>query len=210
MEKIKNLFSKGSFSKEKLRDVFYISAMIVIVGLVVGSFIWSTTIIFKAVDAVFIFNKKEPEILSFNFEEFAKTAPRLGVVFSLETPLEESQAPVQTPVVETPIEIPATTTIETVSEIDLLTIDLEILNGTATKGLAAVWKEKFVSAGFNAEKIKTGNASKNDYSGATVFYNSQNNVFEKVMKVFEDNGLAVKEEIDDKLSASSFIAIIGK
>ena len=162
MEKIKNLFSKGSFSKEKLRDVFYISAMIVIVGLVVGSFIWSTTIIFKAVDAVFIFNEKEPGISSFNLEEFAKVAPRLGVVFSLETPSEESPAPVQAPVIEIPIEAPATTTIETVSEIDLLTIDLEILNGTATKGLAAVWKEKFVSAGFNAEKIKTGNASKND------------------------------------------------
>ena len=210
MEKIKNLFSKGSFSKEKLRDVFYISAMIVIVGLVVGSFIWSTTIIFKAVDAVFIFNEKEQGISSFNLEEFAKVAPRLGVVFSLETPSEESPAPVQALVIEIPIEAPATTTIETVSEIDLLTIDLEILNGTATKGLAAVWKAKFVSAAFNAEKIKTGNASKNDYSGATVFYNSQNNALEKVMKIFEDNGLAVKEEIDDKLSASSFIAIIGK
>ena len=204
MEKIKNLFSKGSFSKEKLRDVFYISAMIVIVGLVVGSFIWSTTIIFKAVDAVFIFNEKEQGISSFNLEEFAKVAPRLGVVFSLETPSEESPAPVQAPVVETPIETPAA------PEIDLLTIDLEILNGTATKGLAAVWKEKFVSAGFNAEKIKTGNADKKDYSGATVFHNSQNNALEKVMKIFEDNGLAVKTEIDDKLGISSFLAIIGK
>ncbi len=210
MEKIKNLFSKENFSKEKLRDVFYISAMIIIVGLVVGSFIWSMTVIFKAVDAVFIFNKKEQKNFSFDFEEFAKVAPRLGVVFSLETPPEESPAPVQAPVIETPIEIPMATTTETVLEIDLSTIDLEILNGTATKGLAAVWKEKFVAVGFNAEKIKTGNASKKDYSGATVFYNSQNNALEKVMKIIEDNGLAIKTEIDNKLSISSFLVIVGK
>ncbi len=201
MEKIKKIFSK-----EKRKDVFYIFAMIVVVGLVVGSFIWSMIVIFRAVDAVFIFNKKEQGVFSFDFEEFAKVAPRLGVIFP---PAEITETPlIETPIIETPAPIEQPTAVET--PIDLSLFNLEILNGTATKGLAAVWKEKFVSAGFSGEKIKTGNASKNDYSGATVFYNSQNNALEKVMKIFEDNGLAVKTEIDNKLSASSFLVIVGK
>lgn len=198
---------KSYFKKEKQQDILYVLATVLIVGIVAVSFVLSVSVVIKAVGAAFFINQKDisEDILKFDFDGFKKIAPRLRIDFETNQSQKVSvpPAPVQAPVVETPT---ATST----PEIDLSTINLEILNGTATKGLAADWKEKFVAAGFNGEKIETGNALKKDYSGATVFYNSQNNALEKVVKIFEDNNLAVKTEIDDKLNASSFLVIIGK
>ena len=87
---------------------------------------------------------------------------------------------------------------------------MEILNGTATKGLAADWKEKFAVAGFKAENIKTGNADNKNYSGIAIYHNAAEKALAKITDVFSQNSISTKTEIDLKLDGISFIIIIGK
>src|SRR3989344_5157340 len=139
---------KSIFKKEKQQDILYVLATILIIGVIAGLFIWSISIVFKAVDAAFFVNQKD--------------------------------------------------------------INEDILNGTATKGLATDWKEKFAAAGFKAENIKTGNADNKNYSGIAIYHNAAEGALAKITDVFSQNSISTKTEIDLKLDGISFIIIIGK
>lgn len=202
--KLKNFFNQ----KEKRQDILYILAMILIVGIIAVLFIWSMSIVYRAMDAAFFINQKDisEDISKFDFDEFKKIAPRLKIDFDISqsqdvsVPLE----PIQ------PIITEEDTTAVQEIPVDILLVNLEILNGTAVKGLAADWKNKFVSAGFSETGIKTGNADNKNYSGVTVYHNSGEKTLEKITGVFSQNNISVKAEIDLKLNDNSFIIIIGK
>lgn len=202
--KLKNFFNQ----KEKRQDILYILAMILIVGIIAVLFIWSMSIVYRAMDAAFFINQKDisEDISKFDFDEFKKIAPRLKIDFDISqsqdvsVPLE----PIQ------PIITEEDTTAVQEIPVDILLVNLEILNGTAVKGLAADWKNKFVSAGFSEAGTKTGNADNKNYSGVTVYYNSGEKILEKITGVFSQNNISVKAEIDLKLNDNSFIIIIGK
>ena|SRR3989344_9546150 len=197
---------KSIFKKEKQQDILYVLATVLIIGVIAGLFIWSISIVFKAVDAAFFVNQKDinEDILKFDFEGFKKIAPRLNINFELESAVQE---PV--PLIAAIPEEVATTTVQEIP-VDISLINLEILNGTATKGLAADWKEKFVAAGFKAENIKTGNADNKNYSGIAIYHNAAEGALAKITDVFSQNNVSTKTEIDLKLDGISFIIIIGK
>jgi|SRR3989344_4631317 len=201
---------KSIFKKEKQQDILYVLATVLIIGVIAGLFIWSISIVFKAVDAAFFVNQKDinEDILKFDFEGFKKIAPRLNINFELEPAVQEPVPSVQEPVPSVPEEV-ATTTIQEIP-VDISLINLEILNGTATKGLAADWKEKFAVAGFKAENIKIGNADNKNYSGIAIYHNAAEGALAKIIDVFSQNSVSTKTEIDLKLDGISFIIIIGK
>lgn len=225
-EKIKYLWRRQN------RDILYVFFMILIFGLIAGLFIWSMSIIIRAVDAAFVVSQQESfEVLSFDFGEFAKVALRLGIVFpSAEVPSETSPiekvdqvcAQVLTPAVSpdgqcrefpTPCDAPldwqkvdkCSANITDVSQ-----INLEILNGTIIKGLAAQWAKSFEEVGFKAENIKTGNADKKDYVGIVVYYNVDDGVLAKINSVLSQSNLPIRSEKDEKLDNLYFRIIIGK
>ena len=201
---------KSIFKKEKQQDILYVLATVLIIGVIAGLFIWSISIVFKAVDAAFFVNQKDinEDILKFDFEGFKKIAPRLNINFELEPAVQEPVPSVQEPVPSVPEEV-ATTTIQEIP-VDISLINLEILNGTATKGLATDWKEKFAAVGFKAENIKTGNADNKNYSGIAIYHNAAEKALAKITDVFSQNSISTKTEIDLKLDGISFIIIIGK
>ena len=201
---------KSIFKKEKQQDILYVLATVLIIGVIAGLFIWSISIVFKAVDAAFFVNQKDinEDILKFDFEGFKKIAPRLNINFELEPAVQEPVPSVQEPVPSVPEEV-ATTTIQEIP-VDISLINLEILNGTATKGLATDWKEKFAAVGFKAENIKTGNADNKNYSGIAIYHNAAEGALAKIIDVFSQNSVSTKTEIDLKLDGISFIIIIGK
>ena len=204
---------KSIFKKEKQQDILYVLATVLIIGVIAGLFIWSISIVFKAVDAAFFVNQKDinEDILKFDFEGFKKIAPRLNINFELEPAVQEPVPSVQEPVPLTaaiPEEV-ATTTVQEIP-VDISLINLEILNGTATKGLATDWKEKFAAVGFKAENIKTGNADNKNYSGIAIYHNAAEKALAKITDVFSQNSISTKTEIDLKLDGISFIIIIGK
>ena len=201
---------KSFFKKENRQDVLYVLATVLIVGAVAFLFIWSMSIVYKVVDAAFLVNQKDigEDILKFDFDGFKKIASRLRIDF------EPSQSQ-EISIPQEPIQPIATTTEETATTteeipVDISLINLEILNGTATKGLAADWKEKFVVAGFSEANIKTGNADNKNYSGIAVYHNSDEKILAKITDVFSQNNISAKTEIDSKLSNNSFTIIIGK
>jgi hypothetical protein len=110
-----------SIPKEKKRGIAYMAATIVIIGLTLGFFIWAVNIVLQAVDASFVSSGEEDvssEILSFNMDEFAKIAPRLGIKFSLEgvnTPVKANPVPAPTP--EIPLSTPTSTATSSTSTI---------------------------------------------------------------------------------------------
>ena len=197
---------KSIFKKEKQQDILYVLATVLIIGVIAGLFIWSISIVFKAVDAAFFVNQKDinEDILKFDFEGFKKIAPRLNINFELESAVQE---PV--PLIAAIPEEVATTTVQEIP-VDISLINLEILNGTATKGLATDWKEKFAAVGFKAENIKTGNADNKNYSGIAIYHNAAEKALAKITDVFSQNSISTKTEIDLKLDGISFIIIIGK
>ena len=197
---------KSIFKKEKQQDILYVLATVLIIGVIAGLFIWSISIVFKAVDAAFFVNQKDinEDILKFDFEGFKKIAPRLNINFELEPAVQEPA-----PLTATIPEEVATTTVQEIP-VDISLINLEILNGTATKGLAADWKEKFAVAGFKAENIKIGNADNKNYSGIAIYHNAAEKALAKITDVFSQNSISTKTEIDLKLDGISFIIIIGK
>lgn len=78
-------------SKEKKRDVLYMTVTLIIVILITGIFIFSLNIVLRAIDATFVIGGEDvsSEILSFDLDNFAKVASRLGISFNLsETPKE--------------------------------------------------------------------------------------------------------------------------
>jgi len=197
---------KSIFKKEKQQDILYVLATVLIIGVIAGLFIWSISIVFKAVDAAFFVNQKDinEDILKFDFEGFKKIAPRLNINFELEPAVQEPA-----PLTATIPEEVATTTVQEIP-VDISLINLEILNGTATKGLATDWKEKFAAVGFKAENIKTGNADNKNYSGIAIYHNAAEGALAKITDVFSQNSVSTKTEIDLKLDGISFIIIIGK
>lgn len=197
---------KSIFKKEKQQDILYVLATVLIIGVIAGLFIWSISIVFKAVDAAFFVNQKDinEDILKFDFEGFKKIAPRLNINFELEPAVQEPA-----PLTATIPEEVATTTVQEIP-VDISLINLEILNGTATKGLATDWKEKFAAVGFKAENIKTGNADNKNYSGIAIYHNAAEGALAKITDVFSQNNVSTKTEIDLKLDGISFIIIIGK
>ena len=197
---------KSIFKKEKQQDILYVLATVLIIGVIAGLFIWSISIVFKAVDAAFFVNQKDinEDILKFDFEGFKKIAPRLNINFELEPAVQEPA-----PLTATIPEEVATTTVQEIP-VDISLINLEILNGTATKGLATDWKEKFAAVGFKAENIKTGNADNKNYSGIAIYHNAAEGALAKITDVFSQNSISTKTEIDLKLDGISFIIIIGK
>ena len=197
---------KSIFKKEKQQDILYVLATVLIIGVIAGLFIWSISIVFKAVDAAFFVNQKDinEDILKFDFEGFKKIAPRLNINFELEPAVQEPA-----PLTATIPEEVATTTVQEIP-VDISLINLEILNGTATKGLATDWKEKFAAVGFKAENIKTGNADNKNYSGIAIYHNAAEKALAKITDVFSQNNVSTKTEIDLKLDGISFIIIIGK
>lgn len=200
---------KSFFKKENQQDIFYVLATVLIVGIISALFIWSMSIVYKAADAAFFINQKDigEDILKFDFEEFKKIAPRLRIDFEAQVPIvQEPVQPLETAVEELTV---ATTTIQEIP-VDISLINLEILNGTETKGLAADWKNKFVSAGFLEINIKTGNADNKNYSGIAVYHNSDEKTSAKITDVFSQNNVSVKIEIDSKLDNVSFLIILGK
>lgn len=107
-----------SIPKEKKRDALYMAATLVIIILVIGIFIFSVNIVIRAIDAAFVIGGEDvsSEILSFNLDNFAKIASRLGISFNPAEALKENIVPA--PVIEQPIIVPpfqSTSTEESVS-----------------------------------------------------------------------------------------------
>src|SRR3990167_2891073 len=113
---------KSIFKKEKQQDILYVLATVLIIGVIAGLFIWSISIVFKAVDAAFFVNQKDinEDILKFDFEGFKKIAPRLNINFELEPAVQEPA-----PLTATIPEEVATTTVQEIP-VDISLINLEI------------------------------------------------------------------------------------
>lgn len=101
-----SFFKIKLISKEKKRDALYMAAMLVIIILIIGIFIFSLNIVIRAIDAAFINGGEDvsSEILSFNLNDFAKIASRLGINFNPAEALKENIVPA--PVIEQPIIVP--------------------------------------------------------------------------------------------------------
>lgn len=67
------------FAKENKIDIFYVAAMILVVGFTISAFIWSVNIVLKAVNAAFAIIPQDisSEILSFDSETFEKISKYL-------------------------------------------------------------------------------------------------------------------------------------
>ncbi|MEK7062181.1 MAG: hypothetical protein AAB940_00360 [Patescibacteria group bacterium] len=89
-------------SKEKKRDALYMAATLIIVILITGIFIFSLNIVLRAIDAAFVIGGEDvsSEILSFNLDDFAKVASRLGISFNPSEVLKENIVPA--PIIEQP------------------------------------------------------------------------------------------------------------
>ena|SRR3989344_1959947 len=196
-EKIKILWQK-----ENRREILYVFSTILIVGAVVILFIWIAMFAIKAINIALIPPADfATDVLSIDFDGLAKIAPRLGM---------DMGAVNSQPNVQPEEKIESAEKVSNDIDIDIANIKLEISNGTIIPGLAGLWKEKFIKAGFLSDNITTGNADKRDYSGITVYYNSTESVFGKISAVLNQSNMAIKTEKDEKLGNPYFKIIIGK
>lgn len=193
-----------NLKKIKFKKLIYPIIFGTFIIIIVVVFISAAKFLSEAINRAFVLDARlaESHLIKLDLPNFYLVAKKLGI--------EISQPGEQTPVEV--INPPATTAATTTEEIpvDISLINLEILNGTATKGLAADWKEKFVVAGFSEANIKTGNADNKNYSGIAVYHNSDEKILAKITDVFSQNNISAKTEIDSKLSNNSFTIIIGK
>ena len=208
MEKLGQFFKKISekikilWQKENRREILYVFSTILIVGAAIALFIWASALVIKAINTAFIPPTDFAiDVLSIDFEGLAKIAPRLGINIEavnnqLNVQPEEK--------IESAEKVPSDI------NVDISNIRLEISNGTIMPGLAALWKEKFIKAGFSSDNITIGNAEKRDYSGIIVYYNSTEAVFGKISAVLNQSNVPIKTEKDEKLDNSYFEIIIGK
>ncbi|MBI4993403.1 LytR C-terminal domain-containing protein [Candidatus Wolfebacteria bacterium] len=226
--------------KENKIDIFYIAAMLLVIILTISVFFWSMNIILKAVNAVFAIIPQDvsADVLKFDLENFEKISKRMNINFQISRT--ENQPDVKTGKNEeekicaqivvsavsldgqcqefsTPCDVPSDwqkvdkcpqMAIE--SAVNISKINIRILNGTATTGLAGQWKDKFKAAGFLDNNIKTANADKKDYVGMSVSYNASGEVLTKISEVLQSGNSQIKVSKDSKLSENYFEIIIGK
>lgn len=203
------------FRERRIQSIIYAATLIITFSLTIVFFIWSLIFLVKLINSVVISSDEESSIISvFNFVDLAALSQKLKIVLP-----EEATTPIQ-PIEPVPEVLPqatstpstSTPSISTMVKIPIEEISLQILNGTYTKGLAKLWQEKFINAGF--KNIMAENAEARDYKGAEISYKpSKASVLEKITEVLISNGISdnhiVKKEGTEKLEYD-FIIIIGQ
>lgn len=150
------------FQSTPLRNLLYASILIICFALILWFFSWSLLFHISLIRSL-----RVTEDVSSPASLLQLPSPvldKLGITLSSSTP---SLAPSFLPVSTT------TVTATSSSLISLLPtkLSLTLLNGTSIKGLASVWQDKLMKAGFS--RATTGNADRRDYAGVHIRFRPQ-------------------------------------
>ena len=192
-----------------VRDILYIALMSLFIMAAAGLFIWSVFFITRQINVAA--GESEAQLTSpfgFDLVQFAVVAPRLGIPFTLESPLPSPEAAPGALTTESPVERISPSPSSSASPSREARV--RILNGTFITGLAAQWKELLESQGIAIAEI--GNAETRDYVGLTIRAKpSASEIVSKIKTIsVSRNKQPVREGMEESSSPFDITVIVGQ